>query len=412
MSAARITFFSLNYAPETTGIAPYSTHLAEALARRGHRVRVVTGFPHYPEWKRRAGHAAQELRNKVAIHRLEHPVPAEPGLKGRLLMEAVFALRCLRAPLEQPDVVLVVSPSLLSAAAAVLRARLKRLPVVVWVQDLYGLGAAETGMLGGGAGAALIKLEGAILRSASRVVAIHPRFAERLQEIGVPAERTRVIRNWSHVDDDCDSPEPAEMRRDLGWSDDDFIVLHAGNMGAKQGLENVVEAGRLAEGTNCRFVLIGDGNQRPKLEAMAAGLSNVSITDPVSEEAFLPTLQAADALLVNERETVSDMAVPSKLTSYFAAGRPVVGAVNPAGVTADEVRRSGAGVVLGAGDPGALLAGVQDLADDPDRQRNMGEAGPHYRERILSERAAVDAFEDLFSALTRPAKPHENDKGE
>ncbi|MDO5683256.1 MAG: glycosyltransferase family 4 protein, partial [Propionibacteriaceae bacterium] len=319
MSTQRIAFFTLNYAPETTGIAPYSTGLAEGMAERGAEVQVVTGFPHYPEWKRRNGVAPNELINRVPIRRLEHPVPERPGLKGRMLMEAAFALRCLRVPLARPDLLLVVSPSLLSAAAVVLRGRMSRVPVVVWVQDLYGLGAKETGMLGGLGGVILQKIESLILRGASCVVAIHERFAAKLVEIGVPRERIDVIRNWCHVDTVPTTVTSQEARRRQGWKSDDFVVLHAGNMGVKQGLENVVEAGRLAEGSSVRFVLLGDGNQRRKLEQLAEGLGNVTISDPVTDEEFLPTLQAADALLVNERDTLSDMAVPSKLTSYFAA---------------------------------------------------------------------------------------------
>lgn len=401
----RIVFFSLNYSPESTGIAPYSTHLAEALAERGHEVEVITGFPHYPEWKRRPGFSKTEVRRGVFVRRLEHPVPKKPGLTARLRIEMVFALRCLRVRLEEPDVILAVSPSLLSAAAAVIRGRLFNIPVVVWVQDLYGFGAAETGMVGGAVAEILIKIESAILRAASAVVGIHQRFADRLAEMAVPAERTYVIRNWSHVKPVAGDVRSAELRRVFGWSDNEFVVLHAGNMGAKQGLENVIEAGRLAEGTDVRFVLLGDGNQRRKLEELAAGVPNVTIADSVSEEQFLPTLQAADALLVNERPTVSDMAVPSKLTSYFAAGRPVVAAVNPDGVTAEEVQRSNGGLVLEAGDPSALLTGVLHLAQDPVRRRTLAEAGRRYREKLLCAIAAVTTFEALLSELAITAKP-------
>ena len=55
-SLLNITFISLNYAPELTGIAPYSTRLAEALTRRGHQLRVISGYPHYPEWRRHPGY--------------------------------------------------------------------------------------------------------------------------------------------------------------------------------------------------------------------------------------------------------------------------------------------------------------------------------------------------------------------
>ena len=79
MSTKRIAFFTLNYAPETTGIAPYSTGLAEGLVERGAHVRVFTGFPHYPEWKRRNGVASNQTINGVSVQRLEHRFPHVRG---------------------------------------------------------------------------------------------------------------------------------------------------------------------------------------------------------------------------------------------------------------------------------------------------------------------------------------------
>ena len=102
------------------------------------------------------------------------------------------------------------------------------------------------------------------------------------------------------------------------------VVLHAGNMGLKQGLERVVQAAALAADTHPEmlFVLMGDGSQRAALAELATGLPNLTFMDPVSQGDFMDTLAAADILLVCESPTVLDMSLPSKLTSYMAAGRP------------------------------------------------------------------------------------------
>ena len=404
-SLLNITFISLNYAPELTGIAPYSTRLAEALTRRGHQLRVISGYPHYPEWRRHPGYrrfSHRESPNGVDLRRVDHYVPTRPGMKGRMMMEGTFAVRCLTAPLGRPDVLLVVSPSLLAAAAVVLRARLllPSVPVAVWVQDLYGLGAAETGMLGARACRWLAKVEAAILRAASGVAVIHGRFADGIaSRAQVPRERITVIRNWSHVSTEITAVPRSQQRAELGWRDDEFIVLHAGNMGVKQDLDNVVAAAALAEGSRVRFVLMGDGNQRAALTERAEGVTNLSIMDPVSDDRFLGTLSAADVLLVNELETLSSMAVPSKLTSYFSAGLPVLAAVNPDGITADELRASGAGIVVSPGLPHELVEGARTLAGDDNLRRSMGAAGVSYRERVLREQSAVDSFESWLGAM-------------
>jgi colanic acid biosynthesis glycosyl transferase WcaI len=128
-------------------------------------------------------------------------------------------------------------------------------------------------------------------------------------------------------------------------------------MGAKQGLENVVEAARLAERQELpiRFVLAGDGNQREHLERLADGCATLEFMGPLPEPEYLRALQAADVLLLNELPGLTETAVPSKLTSYFASGRPVLAATEPGSVSADEVRASGAGVVINPGEPATGL---------------------------------------------------------
>ena len=145
------------------------------------------------------------------------------------------------------------------------------------------------------------------------------------------ARRIREIRNWTHVD----PPDPsasAAFRDAHGWGADEVVVLHAGNMGYKQGLENVIAAAELAarSDSRARFVLLGDGNQRASLEAAGAGVRALEFFPPVSEEEFPAALGAADVLLVNERPGVAQMAVPSKLTSYFSSGKPILAATDAA----------------------------------------------------------------------------------
>lgn len=116
-------------------------------------------------------------------------------------------------------------------------------------------------------------------------------------------------------------------------------------MGHKQGLSNLVEAARLLPGGPVRIVLAGDGNERERLEREAANVPGGRIAlGRRAPGAYEAMLAAADVLLVNQLPAVSDMALPSKLTSYFAAGRPVVAAVAAESEAAHEVTLAGAGI--------------------------------------------------------------------
>ena len=402
----RILILGLNYAPEPTGIAPYTASLAKGLVQRGHRVIVKTTHPHYPEWRIREGYGRWSQRETIAgvrVERLLHYVPQQPSSIRRVLSELSFGLRAACSRWGRPDLVVLVSPALFSSAvaAAKMRTVLRGVPHVVWVQDIYGLGVAETGA-GGGAVARLIsRLESTLLRSATGVAVIHDRFADHVEKrLAVRRSRIRVVRNWTHLEE-FELPHREKTRRTLGWDDDLTVALHAGNMGVKQGLENVVGAARLAEerGDNVRFVLLGRGNQRDKIEYLARGIKNIQFIDPLPDLEYQATMAAADALIVNEKPGVAEMAVPSKLTSYFSTGLPIIAATDEGSVTAGEIETSGGGIRVNAGNATALLDATVRLKENPEEARAMGARGLEFRNTVLAEGAAISNFDSWISSL-------------
>ena len=151
-------------------------------------------------------------------------------------------------------------------------------------------------------------------------------------------------------------------------------------MGRKQALETVIDSARAADlaGAPVEFVLMGDGNQRKYLAEYARGVKRLRFLAPQPDDIFPDVLRAADVLLLSERSTVRDMSLPSKLTSYFSAGRPVVGSIAPDGASAAELTQAGAGVVVEAEDPVALLTAVMHLRDNSEQALLLGRAGQVY----------------------------------
>lgn len=407
--------FAQNYAPEPSGNAPYVTSLAEGLQASGEfDVTVVTAHPYYPDWKIRAGYGQwkrHETLRGVRLRRKLHYVPRRPTSLRRLVSELSFGARSALSSWGRPDVVVLVSPSMFASAVTMLRLKLlhPRTPVLTWVQDLYSLGVRETG---GRAGVANVvtSVESWLLRSAGSVTVIHERFRQTVTSLlGVDPDNVRVIRNWTHISP-VDGSRRAAARSKLGWGDDETIALHTGNMGVKQGLENVVRAAALAEerGVGVRFVFIGGGNQRERLVAMADGLQQVDFIDSLPDDEYALALVAADVLLVNELPGVAGMAVPSKLTSYFAAGRPVIAATDAGGVTEEEVAASGAGVCVPAADESALLNAVIEVGTDPQRASLMGLEGVRYYERLLSSDSAFEAFRHALHSARRSGSTSRN----
>lgn len=404
----RVTLIGLNYKPEVTGIAPYTADVAEGLTERGYTVDVVTGFPHYPQWTvdpRYAGSTIHEVVDGVDVTRHRHYVPDRMTVRQRTRLEMSFGTKVVRSHLPPSDVVVCVSPALVSTGMvfARLKAQLTRPALGVWVQDLYSRGVVETGTLHGPSAGATTNLESGILRSADGVAVIHRRFAEHaMTGLGVPEQKISVIPNWTHMAPKA--PMDRRSARDLlGWCRTDVIALHAGNMGLKQGLENVVDAARESDrrGGPVKFVLMGNGNQRETLQERGRGVESLTFIESLPENEFRAALAAADVLLVNERPEVAEMSVPSKLTSYFGSGSPVVAATTAGSVTDHEIRAAGAGVRVDPADPAALVQAVTDLAADPLRAESLSLAGIEYVRRSMSREVAIDRFETWLQLLVR-----------
>jgi putative colanic acid biosynthesis glycosyltransferase WcaI len=399
----KIKIVGINYSPEVTGIAPYTTGMAEGLAAYGHEVSVVTGLPHYPQWRVydgfRSERSYRETINGVTVDRLRHYVPEKPSPHNRIRMEASFTRAVLTTKFDRPSVVIAVSPALLSTAGIVASARLRKVPVGVVVQDLYGKGVVETGAMDGKSADLAAQFEARVLRAASGVSVIHDRFLTVLDNVGVDSGAMTVIRNWTHLGvSDGPAAESMQIRRRYGWGADELIVVHAGNMGAKQGLENVIATARLAAtelpSATIRFVLLGDGNQRPRLHEEGAGVGSLEFIKPLPDREFRAMLHAADVLLLNEKPGVGDMAVPSKLTTYFMTGKPVVAATDQSSAATAEVRAAGAGVIVEPGDPRALLEAVLAIGRDKATAAQFGAAGKRYSQNVLDSSTAIRRYEE------------------
>lgn len=400
MNGKRLLIFSTYYWPELAGNAPYATGVAEGLAARGHDVTVVAGYPHYPAW-RRAGRfhlASNARRHGVQVRRRWHYVPRGHNAPRRALYEATLTAGGLTAiGWRAPDAVIGIVPSFSGAVLAATAATLFRRPLVLVFQDLMGRAAEQSGYAGGQRVAGVLAYaELAIARRAAAIGVITPGFREYLASGGVEAGRVWRVRNWQ-----AGAPPricPRTMRARLGWKRDELVCLHAGNMGQKQGLSNLVETARALKGTGIRIVLAGDGNDRPRLEREAAALPTISFLPPQPPGDYEAMLAAADVLLVNQLPAVSDMALPSKLTAYFAAGKPIVAAVAAGSEAARELNLSGAGVVVAPGEPATLAGALRGLRCQPGKADILGKAGQAYAARTLTPAAALDEYETMILA--------------
>ncbi len=394
-----------HFAPESTGSAPYNSLLIETLAAAGANVDAVVGVPHYPQWKvqdprYRRGLRWREIHDSVRVTRVRHAVPSHPGLIGRMRQESTFA--ALAAPYvahSRADVVIAVTP-LVGAMLAATVGRRKR-PLGVVVHDLSGAGAAQSGTAGAGVARVVGAAEFGLLARADRVGVITQGFSRALAAHNVDPSRIVELPIFTHVA--SSDASRADARRSLGWPTPGTYVVHTGNMGMKQGLDHAIEAAKLAESRapEVVFVLVGDGNQISDLRSRAEGLGNVRFVPPVSEADYPEVLAAADVLLLHEKPGVVEMSLPSKLTSYVTAGRPIVAAVETQGITKALLDKHESALCVASGDPAALVDAVGRVSADSGLAEELVASAKRMGAAEFSDERGRDAFRRFAGGLAR-----------
>ena len=372
----------VDYAPDVVGIAPYTTGLAEHLASAGMEVRVVTTFAHYPryEWSGPAPlRGLVEERNGVTVDRRWVILPRTDTVAWRILFDMSFGVVALAAVmLARCDVVISVCVPIQAGFVGGLVGRIRRLPSILLVQDLPVAAATSTGLLRSNGTAARIGrlVESLAMRLNQRVIVINERFAGYARQSGVAPGSLQVVPNW--VNDRV--PHSAHGRSMFGLKDDLFLIVYAGNIGHKQGLDVLPALSKLMS-PNSQLLVIGDGSQKDRLEEACrqVGASNITFTGLQSPESLASALASANVLFLSQSARVVDSVVPSKLLTYMAAGKPVLAAVDANSVAAEIVKKAGCGIVVMPGSARDIADGFADLAARPLEELGMlGENARQY----------------------------------
>jgi colanic acid biosynthesis glycosyl transferase WcaI len=398
----RILIYSINFAPELTGIGKYSGEMAEWLTECGHDVRVVTAPPYYPEWHVHDGYSAwcykHEILSNLIIYRCPVWVPNRPSGLKRVLHLGSFALSSLPVILRhvfwRPDVIFLVEPTLMCAPSAILAARLCGASLWLHIQDLEVDAAFDLGILKSAKLRRIVTLaEQLLMRQFDCVSTISNKMYERLLAKGVEAKRATLFPNWVDIDHIFPLFECSSFRKDLEIPEEKLVILYSGNMGEKQGLDIVLEAaGLLAKNDKLLFVLCGEGAAKQRLINKYSGLKNVLWLGLQPIDQLNQLLNLADIHLLPQRPDAADLVMPSKLTGMFASGRPVV-AMAHQGTEIDIVVR-GCGIVVSSVDPAELALAISDLANDEAARRMYGANARAAAEQKMAKDVVLKKFAD------------------
>lgn len=328
----KLLLYGINYAPELTGIGKYSGDMAPWFASQQHAVHVITAPPYYPDWQVQSDFHRWwwQRSQEYGVHVTRCPlyVPRAPSARTRLVHLASFALSSFFPLLVQwrwnPDVVVLIVPTLFCAPGTLLLAWLCRAPCVLHVQDfeadaLFGLGMSQAGFLRRMA----FGFERWLLRCFTRVSTISSGMLKRAEQKGVASQRLLFFPNWSELGHfEGATPSPALLQQ-LGVPAGRRVLLYSGNIGEKQGLDLLLDAAlALREREDLYFLLVGEGAGKPALlkRASRLGLSNLGFA-PLQPWELVPALLASAAVhLVIQKRGAADVVLPSKLTNILAVG--------------------------------------------------------------------------------------------
>jgi len=358
----------MNYAPEPIGVGRYTGELAEFLAANGEHVEVVTSVPHYPGWRvsapYRSWRYSTETNNGVQIIRCPLLLHRSGSGIWRLLAPLSFAIaaapvvvwRILRS---RPDVVICVEPTLLSAPAAVLAAKVVGARRILHVQDLEIDAAFSVGHLNANwLLKAASSFERFMLRRFKRVITISERMGQKLAAKGVSSNSISILRNWVNTSKIKPLPGPNEFRQQLGLKDKDFVVLYAGHIGRKQAVDQLLLAARECRSQDAiHFVISGDGPEKSRLIDVYGTLPNVHFLPIQPEERLCELLNFADVHALPQDRDAADFVLPSKLGGMLASGRPIVVTTDPGTELYDLL--NGVGTIVPPDDVAALADAIK-----------------------------------------------------
>jgi colanic acid biosynthesis glycosyl transferase WcaI len=387
--------------------------MVQWLTDHGYEVRVVTAPPYYPQWKVSQRYSAykytKEILNGARIWRCPIWVPNKlTGLK-RLLHLASFAITSFPVIMLQmwwrPQFVLVVEPPLAVAPAMVVLSKIFTIKSWLHVQDFEVDAAFDLGLLPGNK---LLKqlitgIETWLMRRFNVVSTISVEMMKRLYKKGIEPAKTRFFPNW--VDTTAVFPlkeNPTYYRELLGIPMEDFVVLYSGNMGAKQGLEIIIDAAdKLRQHRDIHFVICGDGSIKEELmvDVKLRNLTQIKFMSLQPLEKLNTLLNTADVHALIQKQSISDLVMPSKLTGMFASGKAIIATAAEKTAVCTAIKQSNAGRIVRPEDPEHLAKTLLEMSRNKASCESLGRRAREYALEYLSIEAIMGAFENSFKEM-------------
>jgi colanic acid biosynthesis glycosyl transferase WcaI len=411
----RILFLSAYFPPDVAATGVVMATLATEFVAKGHEVTVITSVPHYdtnhvwPKYSKKLVYS--ERRDGMQIYRLRvYVADDKSNIAKRILAYASFnVLSLLRGIiLRKHDVILAPSPPLSNGVVADIVGRLRATPFVYNVQDVWPDVAVRAGLLQNERAIKYLKkMESYVYRRAAKISVLSEGFRHNLLAKGVPDDKISVLPML--VDTEFVTPVAKlnEFARKHSL-ENKFVVLFAGNMGFSQGLEVVLEAAKLLQGSEAiQFLMVGNGAAKSEAESYCESLRlrNVQFLPFLPREGVPALYGASDVCLIPLKRGFSTESVPSKLLTIMAAGRPAIAALDRSSDTWGLIQEAKCGLCVEPDDPKALAAAIKTYYLDASARCEAGLNARRFIESNFQPRSVAQSYLEMMEAAAGRSLP-------
>lgn len=379
------------------------------LKNRGHEVHILTGKPNYPGGNFFQGYSFlrpyKEYWNGIKIYRLPIIPRGKAGGVQLLFNYLSFILSGIfLAPIVfrkvRYEVIFVYGTSpIFQVVPALLLGVLFKIPVVLWVQDLWPESLSATGYIKSPMLLKLVNFFVKLIYTQVDSILVQSRaFVKPILKI-VPNKQVLYFPNsvgkYFHSSQPYSAP-------DIQALDSGFNLLFTGNIGRVQSMETIISAAsRLKNYPNIKIIVLGAGSRLlwVEKEIRARGLTNVVLGGEHPMEAMPHLMRKASALLVTlADDPILSLTVPNKIQAYLAAGRPIIASLNGEG--ARLILEANAGLTVNAKDSLGLANAIIKMYKMTEIQRDQfGKNGQFFFKNNFDESVLTNYLIAHFEEL-------------
>ena len=403
----KVLTFCSYFEPEIAASMYLTTNLFEDAAESGLEVELFAptptrGVDKETVQKYKKIKYEERCGGKLRIHRFAMMQEGKKTL-GRalryILLNLAFVWKGLRT---KADVMFIDSTPPTQGFMAAFLKKVKRIPIVYNLQDIFPDSLVHTGLSTENSLAFKIGrwMENVTYRNADKIIVISEDFKENIMAKGVPEDKIEVVYNW--VDEQAVyrvERENNPLFEDYGLDKEKFYVAYSGNIGLTQNMDLLVDvAERLQTQPDIGFVLVGDGAYLETLKQRIAekGLKNITLLPFQPYSAIANVFSLGDAGLIISKGGVGANSVPSKTWSYMAAKTPLLVSFDSESELVKFTKENDCGVCVPPDDADALCEAILAMKDDKEKRLQQGKNGRTFIDGNLSRRVGTGRYIDVI----------------